>query len=492
MPPRQWNTVTQAVTWLIIYASLQATPSLAREDARGEISRDNLVQAVQEHLEKCDRMYADVDAKVAKADTHFAGYHPVSGFPYLRTDRLMASYADELHSRARVGNWLFQLRDNEGFSRRVELVNLGMPPNERSVLLNDLRLCAVWQSYQAFFDPDVRGELLSAVQPPGWADTTLAYPPVPDHGDERKLLFGVPRMLADLFGFTDREGTLPATLWKPNQDEPSPTPAEVRAHLADAPRDALGRIGLTPSGWRKLARFYAPSLLITTAGDRDEPGTPVAADRGIRLDRSQATIYYQPDFARVSQAILMQFNYFIWFASAGDATALDGLIWRVTLDPRGRPLAYESLRMDGGDHQWFPTSDLTPKGDVEPKLRRPVAENAGPLAVHIKAKSHDIDRVMPASRTGRTEIKRYKLKRYEALFTLKVPGGGRRNLFDSNGSVRGGRAGDDGIPPRQYRHHPLAPNEPWFFDNPRLLENVFELPARLRATVANADQKSGK
>src|SRR5581483_11457151 len=105
-------------------------------------------------LAQCRQQYADVDARIASAGVHDDEFFAVPGFPYVRTDRLMSAYRNEVSGDLNTrGTWMLQLRENDSIARDIELTNLGMPKFERADLLNTLRTCAVWLSFDELADP---------------------------------------------------------------------------------------------------------------------------------------------------------------------------------------------------------------------------------------------------------------------------------------------------------------------------------------------------
>ncbi len=438
-----------------------ATPESDAQTARAEAK-------LAAQLKSCRESFAAIDARIDKAGVRDAGYHQVEGFPYLRSDRLMASFTKEISDPDTYSIWILQLRDNESFSRDIELRNLGLPNQERAGLLSDLRLCSVWLSLNELDDKATRERMIKAVPVP--ASPIVATPPNPQRNARIKADFAKAQAQLSSPG--------PLTLWQartPSADEEAPPTFDRLSH------DELGRSGMTTLWWTSLAEAHAPRLLIETAGPQDRPGAPVwietkdhGTQLGINLD--QPTVYYQASYMRFGGRSLIQFVYFIFFpSSTPDAAALDGMAWRVTLDPDGKPLVYDSVRMDGSDHLWFPAQALPTRALPQDQNALALALQSapsGPWAVRLQSADHLARRLVPV--TANSTAKPYTLKPYEDLLTLDLPKGGTRSIYDPTGLLAGANTQNA---PRQFGALPATSNGMRYFDDPYLIESVFVAPA---------------
>jgi hypothetical protein len=188
---------------------------------------------------------------------------------------------------------------------------------------------------------------------------------------------------------------------------------------------------------------------------------------------------------------LVQLNYFVWFSAHPaqnkqdpEAGTLDGTIWRVTLDDDGAPLAYESVSASGAHHRWFPAQPLK----IKPSLAKSVvvAEQLAPgtPSVRITSAAHDVAELLPQSEDQKG-IWEYELRHYDELSTLSN-GQGTRSLFGPDGVVTGterehaGKIWPKDFPKpgalRQWGHHIVSFHNGWFFDDPHLLEQTFDVP----------------
>ena len=87
------------------------------------------------------------------------------------------------------------------------------------------------------------------------------------------------------------------------------------------------------------------------------------------------TVYRRLAFTRYGERILIQLVYTIWFPERPQqssldllAGSLDGLVFRVTLDPRGAPLVYDTIHPCGCYHMFFPTARVKEKPSPGPGI----------------------------------------------------------------------------------------------------------------------------
>ncbi|MDI3258728.1 MAG: hypothetical protein QJR02_03425 [Sinobacteraceae bacterium] len=453
----RWN-----MAWgIMLLMSIPAV--LADENAALAASASS--EKLQAFLDHCRQQYAEIDQRIDRAGVGDASYFRLPGYPYLRTDRLMSSYRGELDELDKFGTWMLQLREYDSLAREDELINLGMPQVERAGLLEDLRVCAVWLSYAETADEAGRERLFQAA-------TLSEHPPqcvaqAPD---------GTP-----LHSVPTRQGTGASRwqLWHNSMDVQQP------ADLSAASRDELGRIGLPMDQWAELAAAHAPQLLVETSGANDVPGTPVLRGQQVEVDAHTPAVYYRIDYTRLGQRTLIQLEYFLWFA-ASSGGAPHSLIWRVTLDERGTPLLYDSVQANGGEPQWFTGQALT----VRPALLNGSAIEravqhvpATSFALRIERTQHRLSRLvaLDQEQTHKYAPREYRLRRYEDLFALPDGDGGSRSLFGPDGVLRGYRptaaCGSDRVP-RQWGHLVVTiGGQPYYYDDPRLIEKLFNLPA---------------
>lgn len=399
--------------------------------------------------EKCRAQYAEIDAKIDAAGVRDGLYYQIPDFPFMRSDRLMASFVKDLgDDREKLYNWIQYLRQNDNSAREVELINLGLSIGDRSDTLLNLRACSSWLVDLEMDDDRWHQHLLDSVAPPDDYSTLKRtfglYPlavPFIKHGlaEERAaVLKDYAQPLAQL----DSAG--PLILWQPKR---SADPALVPRNFTKLLHDRLGLVGLQVSAWNALAEENAPQLWIESGGDYDRPGTPQLGESRPDVDVERPAVYWWASFARVGGRNLVQLFYVTWFSARAPvrdadqyAGALDGLIWRITLDPDGRALAYDSIPANGLGHYWFPVQKLEQRAIddwwQEPPLFPQGQVPAGEVAIRVQSGTHRIRRIVDSA-TATGDRREYQLRPFEDLFTLPAPKGGTRSLFGADGLVAG-------------------------------------------------------
>lgn len=471
---------------LCIAAAQTATATDENESKQtGKYAGMSFSARIQAHLKTCDPLQNRLSARISEAGAGDPQFYTVDQHPYLRTNRFLASFTGSLDSPWQTSYWLAELRANAGYARDVELSQLGMSNRERLETLRDLRLCAVWLSRQANSDPDKRDDLMRAVAetPARPAKATegsdRAGTSVPDA--ERRRQFSRPLMKL--------ENPDAVTHWIPETSNKLRSIAgEVIDDYRDLSKDPLNRIGMTTTQWRALATHYAPRWVIETESEADTPGRPTLDGNNAAIKHSNAVVHYQITYARLRDRTLTQISYFLWMGKPERVREPDGVIWRVTLDADGKPMVYESLDMNGSNHFWYPIKNMTLQPDANaiiPQAQVP----ADPVEVHLRAADHLVRRVTKPNPDRNNLPQTYTLQRYEELVRLQNQDKRLQSLFGPDGRVRGAeRPVDDA--PRYFSRISLAPRELWYFDDPALLRNTFELPSE-RVSSATAPTTPG-
>jgi len=287
-------------------------------------------------LKTCHARYAELDAKVAEANAQHAAYYRVPGYPYLRTNRLIASFAHEVDDLDEIGGWVRRMRELDQEAREYEFINLGLPPQEVATLRQEFLGCGRGlASIELADDPEALAALRDIAQPPDEYSTLARavglYPVT------APLL---KQHVAARHHAIESQYQQPVTtegmrVWKAETSADAPTiPDDLRDTLADE----LGFPGLTATGWNTLAEMNAPDLLTHPEGAVSGPGKPVWKDGKVGIDLTQPRVHYFIDFVRFGGEPLVRINYFYWFAATPtpdhrSTSGIDSFIWRVTLDP---------------------------------------------------------------------------------------------------------------------------------------------------------------
>jgi hypothetical protein len=474
---------------LTMMLSAGALGAVALAPSRAEAQNSAPDVRSKRFLAHCRSEFARVDSAVEKAGAGYAGYHRLIGFPYLRSDRMIASFVDRVGSFDAFDIWTWELRENDGFARNIELSNMGMPDVDRSNLLTDLRLCAVWLSNIELMDAHTLHRVYREAQPP------VRYVPVKSEAlaaldrDNRTRQDSIRQDFVD--ARISPAKTAQVVLWTARKTVQTTDPGQV------AP-DPLGRKGFTPTKWQELAEEYAPNWLIETAGPEDTIGAPTwGADGRAFVDTASPQVYFVPSYARVGTRTLIQINYFVWFShhlsgSADDPESgpIDGLVWRVTFDSNGVPLMFDAIHMSGFDQMWFVPPSVSIRAqegdDDDPVLMAQTVTSTEGLTVRLHAGTHTPRQISGEGTVDAgVETKHYEIRSYDDLMTLPFGNGQTRSLFNSKGIVSGTERKQQpnmaGIPyPGAVRHWgdlPTAVSGRHFFDDPGLIDHYFILPA---------------
>ena len=440
----------------------------------------------------CRAEYAAMDARVDAAGVRDASTYRVPGYPYLRTDRTLASFAREVKSLEEIGGWIRRMRETDQEARLFEYENLGLSPQETAVQRDRFLSCgSVLAGFEFVDQPEEFARMLAAVEPQDEYSSTqrvlglyaLTAPAMRARIEARQQALDQ--------AYAQPQDQLPAsaplTLWKA---KPEADLSLVEIDFFKVIPDELGFPGFTDSTFRALAEHNAPQLWIETASDADRLAKPMLTAAGPTADPTQPQAHFHVTFARFGGKPLMQLNYAFWFKGADARMPLDGFIWRVTLDEKAKPLIYESLHTSGRDHRWYPVQALARRernGDAKGiPVIAPQPAPAHRATLRITAGTHEILRVVDGSSMSTEAAQTFEIRRYENLLTLPAPNGGTRSLFGPDGLIPGPHADDpiggyaSGIRKpgalRQLGRIPVTPVGRAHFEDPFLLESVFVPP----------------
>ena len=433
--------------------------SLAGCASVGQPHRDSPGPASAD-VRDCAKLFGHYDAAVDEAGIRDAAAHRIAGFPYLRIDRFLASFRGEAGSDGKVfAAWLGQLQGLATQARRYELANLpasfGLKEwGDEKTVASKLDLCA---------DRLAAADIAS----PARRETLLAHAQVPDEYSDLARALGIyPVTRIPFYAGVSRWQR--DTLEQFRQARPE-TDAEtlryvpaadtldssaIQALFTQSSRDALGIPQFGPAALASLFDAFAPVYEIETTGDFDRIGSLVwQGGASPTVQASRPTVYRRLAFTRFHGQVLPQLVYTVWFPERPASGAfdllsgrLDGLVFRVTLDGRGRPLVYDSIHPCGCYHLFFPTDRmraLPAPGKREewafiPK-NAPELGDAQRLALRVASRTHYLVGLRPDSGRGGVA---YSFAWEDGLRSLPdVQSDATRSAFGADGMVPGtGRA----------------------------------------------------
>ncbi len=436
-----------------------------------------------------------MDQAVADAGVRDAQAAGVRGFPYLRVNRLLASYRNEALDPGALAQWASLMRGLDREARLVELANL--PSAQRQSLAQHLAAgktaaqmidsCGqeLWEADRG--RPERMAQLRERAVVPdeyrtSWRVMGL-YPLT-----SLFVNMGTTRLhnrTREVFALSLEDLPVEGTLVRYAPPESNIlSPAQVSDLLTRAARNPLAVPAPDEPGLEALFAAFAPVWEIDTLGDADRIGRPAWSDAPVpRVVTDEAVVYRLLSHTRYDGRVLLQLNYVIWFPQrplSGPFDLLgghmDGITWRVTLDTDGRPLLYDTVHNCGCYQMSFTSPGLRLIPDAlrqygEPPLvaqQAPVLTGRQRMVIRISTGRHYLQKIYadaPENQEPATSIT-YLPADYRALRSLPVANGGRRSLFGEDGIVPGTRRAERwliwpmGVPApgamRQWGHHAIA------------------------------------
>ncbi|WP_295624804.1 hypothetical protein [uncultured Nitrosomonas sp.] len=461
----------------------------------------------------CRALYQEIDATIDNVGVRDYGSSLIEGFPYLRTTRLLASFSHELNDKSPQWlAWVAHMTDLDAQSRALELRNLpsSVLSQPKDTLLDELNKCRDLLISIDLTNPQQRTRLRDIVHVPDdyvtWWQTLGLYPltaPVIAVGISewhRKTheIFAIPFASLPVAGKLIR--------WVPISNAMTPG---VDALLSDQSLTAQQISGilyrsLDPLGipmpedieLDQLFNTFAPIWEVDVADDNDRIGK-IHLENGPSVDIARPTFYRKVSHTRSGQQVLLQLNYIVWFpARSGSdiyAGRLDGINWRVTLGPDGKPWLYDVIHNCGCYHKFFLSHQLRLRKDLplayfESPLLPQSAPEQQSLVLRIAHHTHFIQRIYsdnaPNIQSSAIQENQPLLwEDYDELRSLPSDEG-YRSLFGKYGLVAGTERSERflfwpmGIRSpgamRQWGRHATAFNGRRHFDDAFLIESLFE------------------
>lgn len=455
----------------------------------------------EDQIAQCRFLIDRVDQRIADRQVGDAEAETIDGFPYLRINRFLASFKDDVSEDSAFAEWVARLRALDRTGRQVELQNLGAANIFATVDACADRLLA--EDLQGF---DFKARLLVAARAPhhynDWVRAAGLYPLTHvgvAQGFDRWKTDNLPAFSMDPTTWRDAETRY--TLGEKSDLLSS----DVATLINLSAQNALNIADLSGSVLAEMAALYAPVFAVEETSDADKLGQPVVADSTSvpTTDAANPTLYVRLAHTRMDGEILPQLVYTIWFPERPKEGTfdilggpLDGLIWRVTLDRQGRPLVYDSIHSCGCYHLFFPTDrvrrvrveedrdlreePLTPK-------QMPALEAGERFVLHIASGSHYLRNISTTDTWTDAVTLRLVDEHAAPAFGLRSLDTGkhmRRSLFRPDGIVAGTERTERFIlwpmgisspgAMRQWGTHATAFVGTRHADDPFLLDEAFE------------------
>ena len=414
-------------------------------------------------LHDCADWFQRLDAAIDRSGVRDAEAHRLPGYPHLRSDRLLASFADDaVGDRAKFPDWLRAMRDLDQRSRDREVRNLpaiavsGLGVPDKAALRAESVRCG-----NALFAAD-----LNSREAPLQLNTRSR---VPDSYSFARRAFGLYPLVS--IPFLDgvirwqqravaefaRQRTVPfdsATSIRYIPAPAEPDPEDPRTLLGRVRRNSLGIPLFSDAERNSLLTAYAPTFEVATHSDDDRFGTFIwRHDHMLAVDPAQPTVYRRLVFTRLGKNVLTQLVYTLWFprrTSSGFfdpiAGEFDGLIFRITLDSQGQPLIADSVHACGCYHVFFPGPRTTlrpaPDAHIEwafvPAPLPPLPPGAR-IALRLAGGTHYVTRI---GTTDSLDGIRYVTTDESSLGELRISGDATRSIYGPAGLIAGSKRGE--------------------------------------------------
>lgn len=392
--------------------------------------------------DECTPLLAALDAAAPGSPST---QRAVPGWPGLAADRFLAGFDPQTLSAPAVEVWLARLaaagRERETLQRTRLPAEVAAPLAPLPTLAARLDAC--------------RATSLAAAEAPAALTRLHAAAQVPsDYSTAARVLGLWPLTVlpVQVLGARYRQETLARLA-----DPPPPAAGAQRFGPLPAPPPVVGRLRRdaldvpVPSTAQLDALFalHAPVFEIDGRTPADLPGQPLRRADG-RLDfRPEPRVYRWPSLGRLHDRPVLQLNWLIWFAArpptegALYAGVLDGLIWRVTLDPDARPYVYDSIHACGCYHLLFPRAGLRLTAAAVALAETPIAPYPAPafrpgrhLRLRIASGTHYL--IALGEDDGHPVVP-YRSVDYTALYTEAdaEADAGAQTLFDPDGLIPG-------------------------------------------------------
>lgn len=459
-------------------------------------------------LDRCAALLGAMQQRVAAAGVADPFAQPLRRYPYLRSSRMLASSGQQLQGEDAFQFWRQQLWRLGQQARGYSLDNL--PPALRFSALerHQIEACLEQLAARDAALPDYRQRLRTdAVVKDSYNDALRLLGLFPL---TRQVVLQQVRQWQRQWGGQFNSSVLlqgESRLYRPRATPPA---AGAGAPFISAPREQLASAQQRhPLGWpvlpesllQRLFDYHAPEWQLFVRSAADQIGAPRWQQGQLLIDGSDPVSYRLASYTRFRGQILLQLNYQIWLPERAAqgwfdiyAGPVDGLIWRVTLNPDGSVLLYDSIHACGCYHLLFPRDPRLQPKTLPSQTEAPLVltrvappRSAGRLRLQLTPDNHYLQGIGSARNVGLQAASRsvldYRAADYQQLRSLPMEQG-RRGLFDPDGLIGSSRRPERwllwpmGVPSagaqRIWGQHAVSFASKRHFDDPELLESLFE------------------
>ena len=454
----------------------------------------------------CFKWLETIDAKLQEYDVKDAEAVSVPGFPQLRVNRFLASMTGRTAARNSFAEWLELMRELDFSSKQFEFANL--PASIRQLQILRPPIAASFD--QGLADCGKRLNRLSENNA-GHKQILMDLAKVPDaYQDWQRVVglyplarhvaaIGIERLHRELNASfqmqPDRLSVQGQLIRYSASHSTALSLAQISAILQAAYDNPLGIPRLSSLQLQQLFAQFAPFWEIDTRNQTDKPGR-VGLDNAKQplIDITEPAVYVKHSYVRRHGKVLLQLMYQIWFPAREKTGVLDlyggpldSVIWRVTLNPEGIPLAFDSIHGCGCYYLLFPGQGyraITPEDGAESVLSPKTIPGFPPgnhVLLRLQSRTHYLQQVslVDASVNASTSVQLIDL---DSLRSIQMPDGTKQSLYGADGIIAAsarperfllwpfGVASPGAM--RQWGTHAIAFTGKRHFDDPFLFESL--------------------
>ena len=421
------------------------------------------------HYRSCRLLVNELETTVNSHRVSDAAAPRIKGFPYLRVNRLLASFRDEVAHPEKFNDWIERLNALALSGWELELKNL--PVNEQQRIE---KLASAVQGTDTNSALKYCSQVLKRVELNTEQQRTLLAEQalVADNYKMWQRILGLYPLTSLAFRlgidswhhktratFALAPEALPVTGalvgYMPGKDTTRLGFAQSAVIIQSSSQNALHIPEPSATELQQLFDTYAPVFEIDTLTDDDRIGAVRIDDNAVPfIDTGAPLVYQYVSHTRYQEQVLLQLNYLAWFPARTKTSSwdllgghLDGIIWRVTLLPDGRPLLFDSIHACGCYHLLFPTQyaavKATRSGYEEPLLfpdELEVMEYQRPR-IRLGSGSHYIQHVGYGA-AALSKHTTYATTKADTLRSLELATGKRKNLYNPEGLVTSSQRGE--------------------------------------------------
>lgn len=460
-------------------------------------------------VKQCAAWFERLDATVDQAGVRDAEAYPLPGFPHLRVNRFLASFAPQAKDNpAALAEWERQMRALDARTRGYEISNLPtdalarLGAADRGVAIRQTDHCGEVLMQRDLADASRQALVAQQAQVPD------------DYADWKRVVGLYPLVKLPFYQFAQGWQNEAETMFQQAAAGNAPqhnlqlyrpvargTDAAGATRIVTATRrDVLGIPQYSDADAQALIDTFAPVFQVDTTDSFDQPGAlHWAGAETPQVDTAHPTVYTRVAFTRYRGQTLTQLVYLLWFSERplngwADLVGgkLDGLIFRVTLDEHGQPLIYDTIHPCGCYHMFFPTPAATPvpsPNSVEEwafiPRNAPAVTAPQRILVRLTSRDHYVTDLRVAAAGDNVGIP-YVLTD-DGILRVLPTAQGTKSIFGTTGIVAGTDRGErmftwalgleDAGAMREWGRHATALVGRRHFDDADLIDKRFDIPS---------------